>query len=80
MWQPEFWEHTIRDKDDYERHFHYLHYNPVKHGLATSPADYPYSTFHRHVGSKVYEPTWGSDGVVAFSLEGLNVEGIEFGE
>ena len=25
VWQPKFWEHTIRDPLDYERHFHYLH-------------------------------------------------------
>jgi putative transposase len=81
VWQPKFWEHTVRDEGDYERHFHYLHYNPVRHGLVRSPTEYPYSTFHRHVRSNVYEPSWGSDeGVTPFSLEGLDVEAMEFGE
>lgn len=80
VWQPKFWEHTIRDDLDYERHFHYLHYNPVKHGLARSPATYLYSTFHRYVRANVYEPTWGVDGITPPSFDALNVDAIEFGE
>jgi len=33
IWQRRFWEHTIRDDQDFENHFHYIHFNPVKHGL-----------------------------------------------
>jgi putative transposase len=81
VWQPKFWEHTVRDDLDYERHFHYLHYNPVKHGLVRAPAEYPYSTFHRHVRANVYEPTWRSDEDLApFSFDGLDIDAIEFGE
>ena len=36
LWQRRFWEHTIRDDADFERHVDYIHYNPVKHGLVTS--------------------------------------------
>ena len=32
-WQPRFWEHLIRDEDDFNYHCDYIHYNPVKHGL-----------------------------------------------
>ena len=32
VWQRRFWEHTIRDEDDFSNHFDYIHYNPVKHG------------------------------------------------
>jgi putative transposase len=32
LWQRRFWEHALRDENDYARHFDYLHYNPVKHG------------------------------------------------
>jgi putative transposase len=46
VWQPRFWEHTIRDEHDLERHFDYIHYNPVKHSLVTSPRHWPFSTFH----------------------------------
>ncbi len=33
VWQRRFWEHTLRDQEDYNRHFDYLHYNPIKHGV-----------------------------------------------
>ncbi|MGQ3684379.1 MAG: hypothetical protein ACUBOA_05105 [Candidatus Loosdrechtia sp.] len=31
IWQRRFWEHMIRDEDDFRRHMDYLHWNPVKH-------------------------------------------------
>ena len=34
VWQPRFWEHTIEDEGRLSRrHFDYIHYNPVKHGV-----------------------------------------------
>ena len=59
VWQPRFWEHTIETDDDFERHFDYLHYNPVKHGLVASPGDWLWSSFHRWVRAGVYPPDWG---------------------
>jgi REP element-mobilizing transposase RayT len=32
VWQPRFWEHAIRNEDDYRRHMDYVYINPVKHG------------------------------------------------
>jgi len=58
IWQRRFWEHCIRDEVDYRRHFEYLHFNPVKHGLVSRVADWPYSTFHRMVTDGVYDPAW----------------------
>jgi putative transposase len=49
IWQRRFWEHTIRDEDDLQRHIDYIHHNPVKHGWAKRVSDWPYSSFHRHV-------------------------------
>lgn len=49
LWQRRFWEHQIRDEKDYEKHMHYIHYNPVKHGLAKEVSNWPYSTFHRYI-------------------------------
>jgi putative transposase len=46
IWQPRFWEHTIRDDRDLITHIDYIHHNPIKHGLATHPADWPYSTYN----------------------------------
>lgn len=58
LWQWRFWEHQIRDEQDYERHMDYLHYNPVKHVLVEKVADWPHSTFHRYVRLGVYERYW----------------------
>src|SRR5437764_13738513 len=42
LWQRRFWEHTIRDDKDFERHVDYIHFNPVKHGLVTRVRARPY--------------------------------------
>ena len=60
VWQRRFWEHVIRDEDDYARHVEYIHYNPVKHGHVPRAADWPYSSFHRYVREGVYPIHWAS--------------------
>jgi putative transposase len=60
VWQPRFWEHTLRDERDYQNHFDYLHFNPVKHGLVKNVVDWHYSSFHRWVSQGVYPTDWGS--------------------
>ncbi len=47
IWQRRYWEHTLRDNGDFERHVDYIHFNPVKHGHAPSVAAWPYSSYHR---------------------------------
>jgi hypothetical protein len=42
-----FWKHAIRDERDYAAHTDYLHFNPVRHGLARTPAEWAYSSFGR---------------------------------
>jgi putative transposase len=58
VWQRRFWEHTIRDVRDYETHMDYIHYNPVKHGLAVCPHAWPPSSFHRWVQAGRYGSDW----------------------
>ncbi|MBD9358527.1 REP-associated tyrosine transposase [Methylomonas albis] len=58
IWQRRFWEHQIRDEDDWRRHMDYIHYNPVKHGLAPSPIDWPYSSFKKAVKAGWYDVDW----------------------
>mgnify|MGYP003808201581 CR=1 FL=1 len=58
VWQRRFWEHLIRDDNDFIRHCDYIHYNPVKHGLADCPHAWPYSSFHRFVQADVYPRDW----------------------
>ena len=60
IWQRRFWEHTIRNEDDWARHLDYIHYNPVKHGYVDSPADWAYSSFSRWVSMGLYCPNWGA--------------------
>jgi putative transposase len=63
VWQRRFWDHVIRDDLDFQRHLDYLHWNPVKHGYAKTPMDWPYSTIHRFVAQGFYPPNWGGEGV-----------------
>jgi len=56
--QRRYWEHTIRDDRDYAVHMDYIHFNPVKHGLVDTPADWPFSSFRRCVASGLYPADW----------------------
>ena len=47
IWQRRFWEHHIRDDDDFAAHMRYCWWNPVKHGLVERPEDWPYSSYLR---------------------------------
>lgn len=67
VWQPRFWEHTISDDEDFELHFDYIHYNPVKHGWVTRVADWPHSSFHRWVRAGVYPASWADGDALAIA-------------
>jgi putative transposase len=58
IWQRRYWEHLIRDEADFAAHMDYVHINPVKHGVVTRVADWPYSTFHKLVEAGVYPADW----------------------
>ena len=47
LWQRRFWEHMIRDDQDFENHLGYMYWNPVKHGYVETPEDWPYTSLHR---------------------------------
>ena len=61
VWQRRYWEHTLRNEDDFERHANYIHFNPVKHGHVTCVKDWPYSSFHRFVRRGIYPEDWAGD-------------------
>ena len=69
IWQRRFWEHSIRDENDYRRHLDYIHYNPVKHGLVGRVQDWPQSSFRQFVSQGMYDVDWGEDAHVADSQE-----------
>jgi putative transposase len=66
MWQRRFWEHQIRDQEDFNAHVEYIHYNPVKHGLVKAPKDWEYSSFSRYVKEGIYDREWGVGGDITF--------------
>ena len=66
VWQRRFWEHLIRDDDDYENHVDYIHYNPVKHGYVKRACDWQHSSIHRYIKLGVLNEHWGC-GVMAFA-------------
>jgi putative transposase len=61
LWQRRFWEHTIRNSEDFERHVDYIHFNPVRHGLVSRVRDWPFSSFHRFVRQGLLPEDWAGD-------------------
>jgi putative transposase len=61
IWQRRYWEHMIRDDADLVRHIDYIHFNPVKHGLASRVCDWPHSSFHQWVKRGELPLDWGGD-------------------
>jgi putative transposase len=61
IWQRRYWEHAIRDENDFARHMDYIHINPVKHGLVSRVSDWPYSSFHRMVKLGIYPKDWAGE-------------------
>ena len=59
IWQRRFWEHLIEDENDWKRHLDYIHYNPVKHGYASLPRDWEFSTLRRYIAMGEYDDLWG---------------------
>ena len=60
FWQKRFWDHVIRNDHDLENHLHYMHYNPVKHGLVKDPRDWQHSSYSEWETRGLYPPnfTW----------------------
>lgn len=81
VWQRWFWEHLIHNQDDLNRHLDYIHYNLVKHGLASCPHAWPHSTFARFVKTDSYVSDWQCvcDGrkYLPLKFDGLDVRRME---
>jgi putative transposase len=58
LWQRRYWEHLIRDDEDFARHVDYIHHNPVKHGLATDPFRWRRSSIHAYARQGVINREW----------------------
>jgi len=44
VWQRRFYDHAVRDDEDWRTKLSYLHDNPVRAGLVERGADYPWSS------------------------------------
>lgn len=58
VWQRRFREHQIRDEQELERYFDYIHFNPIKHGIVADLSAYRWSSYHRYVRLGVYAEDW----------------------
>lgn len=63
IWQRRFWEHTVRDDRDFERHGDYIHFNPVKHGYVRQVRDWPHSSFKSMVRRGIYPEDWAGKAI-----------------
>ena len=68
IWQRRFWEHTVRDQRGLNNRFHYIHFNPVRHGYVKQPGEWPHSSFHRAVRQGIYPADWCADDIEPFTL------------
>lgn len=72
VWQRRFWEHLVHDQNDFNRLCDYIHYNPVKHGLARSPEEWPHSTFREFIARGLYPENWSS--IVTKEIKEMSLE------
>ena len=73
VWQRRYWEHSIIDENDLNKHIDYIHYNPVKHGYVKSPKERKYSSFMKFVQAGFYEENWFNFGDINL-INNLNYE------
>jgi putative transposase len=73
VWQPRFWDHVIRDEEDFSRHFDYIHYNPVKHGYINQPGLWEHSSFSYWYKRGEIPEDWGNN-TSPESINGMDFE------
>ena len=57
IWQRKYYDHIIRDENDFNKHLDYIHYNSAKH-LNISPKDWEFSSFKKFVKQGFYQENW----------------------
>lgn len=70
IWQRRFYEHSITDEADLNKHIDYIHYNSYKH-LGIAPKDWEFSSFSKFVKEGYYEQNWLVDDKI---FEDINCE------
>ena len=57
IWQRRFYDHIIRNQDDFNKHIDYIHYNSYKH-YKIPPRNWEYSSFNKFVKFGYYDIDW----------------------
>ena len=60
LWQRRYYDHVIRNTDDFTRNLAYIHFNPLKHRLAKSAGECRWSSFHAWRRRGAYANDWGT--------------------
>jgi len=71
LWQSRFWDHVIRDETDLQKHFDYIHWNPVKHGYVKDACEWSNSSYGYWFEKAYYGKQWGMD-------EPSSITGMDF--
>ncbi|MBD3233796.1 MAG: hypothetical protein GF315_08745 [candidate division Zixibacteria bacterium] len=69
VWQNRFWDHIIRNDDDFNRHLDYIHYNPVKHEYIDDPFKWKFSSLSEYYKEGYYTRDWGNNEALEFKGE-----------
>ncbi len=79
IWQRHYWEHLIRDEQDYRRHMDYVHINPLKHGHVTRVAVFHLPSLcseRRLSAGLVWVGGWGVGGIGVDTSQGCSVVSV----
>lgn len=59
IWQTSFYDHIIRNEEDFRTHLDYIHYNSIKHNLVQKPKEWQWSSYKVFLLKGHYEEGWG---------------------
>ena len=80
VWQRRYWEHCSRDEDAVKACVDYIHWKPVKRGLAVNPFDWPWSSFRRRAKLGECPPNWVAgappNGSVSRPCPSMSIRGL----
>lgn len=57
IWQRRYYDHIIRNEEDFYKHLDYIHYNLMKH-YNIAPVNWKYSSFKKFVDMGYYNIDW----------------------
>ena len=74
LWQDRFYEHTIKNETDLQRHFDCIHFNPVKHRIVQHSSQWKHSSFHYYVKRGWYPDEMEFDALALANLPGARYD------